>query len=49
MGSGDRVNACRTNSFGLGVYVGRFPFAITVGLHFLLWHVTVGFGKGYDK
>lgn len=48
MGSGNRLKLYRTQGFALGVYVGKFPFAVTVEL--LLGPVTLslGFGKGYD-
>lgn len=49
MGSGDRVTFYPARSFGLGVSVSRFPFALTFTAHLLLWGVSVGFGKGYDQ
>lgn len=49
MGSGDRVVLQRTEAFGFGVNLSRFPFAVTLGIHLLLWHLSIGFGKGYDQ
>ncbi len=49
MGSGDRIVFQTTEAIGFGVSVSRFPFAITVNFHFLVWHLCIGFGKGYDQ
>lgn len=49
MGSGDRITFDRTGGFGLGVHLGRFPFAVTVNVSFLFWNLSIGFGKGYDQ
>ena len=49
MGSGDRVKLYRGSSFGLGVCVAPFPFAVTFSVHVFLWIFSVGFGKGYDE
>jgi len=49
MGSGDRITFQSTDAFGFGINVCRFPFAVTLNLHFLLWHLSVGLGKGYDE
>jgi cytochrome bd-type quinol oxidase subunit 1 len=27
----------------------RFPFTLTISVHFLFWGVSLGFGKGYDE
>ena len=49
MGSGDRFIFQRTEAFGLGFNVTRFPFALTINVHVLIWHVSLGFGPGYDE
>jgi hypothetical protein len=49
MGSGDRFTLSRSEGFGLGLFVCRFPFALTINVSFLLWHLSAGFGKGYDQ
>lgn len=49
MGSGDRFKVYRTHCFGLGFSVARFPFALTVRANFMMWGVSLGFGKGYDQ
>ena len=49
MGSGDKFKYGKLNCFGLGIYIDRFPFALTVGINVLFWYVSVGFGKGYDE
>lgn len=49
MGSGDRIQLMRTEAFGVGINVSRFPFAVTVSIHVALWVLSVGFGKGYDE
>ena len=49
MGSGDRVTFQTTESFGIGLNVCRFPFAVTVNIHLALWHLSFGFGRGYDQ
>lgn len=48
MGSGDRIKFYRAGSFGLGVYAARFPFALTLNMHVLMWVVSIGFGRAYD-
>ena len=48
MGSGDRIKLYRAGSFGFGVYVDRFPFALTLNLHILLWGASFGIGRAYD-
>lgn len=48
MGSGDRISICRTEAFGIGVNISRFPFSVTLSLHVALWVISFGFGKGYD-
>lgn len=48
MGSGNKFSVWRSDGFGLGLNVSRFPFALTVSVHLLLWGVSIGFGKGYD-
>lgn len=49
MGSGDRIKFTTSETLGLGLYASRFPFALTIGVHVLMWHLTIGFGKGYDQ
>lgn len=49
MGSGKRFTAHSTSFIGLGFAIGRFPFALTINVHILLWCVSLGFGKGYDE
>lgn len=49
MGSGDRIAVWRAEGFGIGLNVSRFPFAVTISAHLLLWGFSVGFGKGYDQ
>lgn len=49
MGSGDRVKFWRSDEFGLGFGVSRFPFAVTIWLRLTFWGASIGFGKGYDK
>jgi hypothetical protein len=48
MGSGDRIKFSRAGSFGLGLYVDRFPFALTFNVHVLMWALSVGIGRAYD-
>jgi hypothetical protein len=49
MGSGDRISVWRTEGFGIGLNVSRFPFSVTISAQVLLWGVSIGFGKGYDQ
>jgi hypothetical protein len=49
MGSGSRFVFQQTEALGLGFSVTRFPFSVTVNVHILLWHMSVGFGRGYDQ
>lgn len=49
MGPGSRFKLRRTQGFGLGVFVCRFPFSWTIKVGLLVWYVEVGFGKGYDQ
>jgi hypothetical protein len=49
MGSGNKFTVWKSEGFGLGFNVSRFPFALTFNLHFLMWGVSLGFGKGYDE
>jgi hypothetical protein len=49
MGSGDKFKVWRSDGFGLGFNVSRFPFALTFNVHVLLWGISLGFGKGYDE
>ena len=48
MGSGSRFKVYRSGGFGLGLFVAAFPFALTISIDFAIWHVQIGFGKGYD-
>lgn len=49
MGSGDRVVLMFAPSFGLGMQVSRFPFAITINIQVANVLLSVGLGKGYDQ
>lgn len=49
MGSGDRVQFCRSGGCGIGLHISRFPFALTINLGLLFWNLSIGFGKGYDQ
>lgn len=49
MGSGKRFTYGRTESFGAGFAVARFPFALTIDANLFFWFVSIGFGKGYDE
>ncbi len=51
MGSGDKITwgKLATPTIGLGLYIGRFPFNLTIGVTFIFWFVQLGFGKGYDE
>lgn len=49
MGSGDKFSISSSEAFGFGIYFSRFPFDFTVGIHFIKWHMQLGFGKGYDE
>jgi hypothetical protein len=49
MGSGKRFEVWRSEAFGLGLSVSRFPFALTISVHLLAWGASIGFGKGYDQ
>ena len=48
MGSGDRFSFGRADGFGIGIYVSRFPFSVTIGMQFAVWNLTLGFGRAYD-
>ena len=48
MGSGDRIKFYRVFGFGFGISFERFPFALTMNLHFLMWVASFGFGRAYD-
>ena len=49
MGSGDRIKLFYSHGFGLGFFISNFPFQLTVSFHFILWGISMGFGKGYDQ
>lgn len=49
MGSGKRFEVWSSEAFGIGLNVARFPFALTISVHLLVWGISVGFGKGYDQ
>lgn len=50
MGSGDRFSFQRsTDSIALGIQIGKFPHALSIGISFLVWDIYFGFGKGYDE
>lgn len=53
MGSGSRLkffplSTAGNRSFGLGMYVSQFPFALTFDFHVLFWGVSIGLGRAYD-
>jgi hypothetical protein len=48
MGSGDRITFTSSEAFGIGFNVSRFPFALTINVHLLFWHLSIGIGRGYD-
>lgn len=49
MGSGPRFTFTRLEGFGIGFYVCRFPFALTIGFNLFLWNMQIGIGKAYDE
>lgn len=49
MGSGKRFMFYTMRAFGIGVYISRFPFSLTIDLHFLVFGLQLAFGKGYDE
>lgn len=50
MGSGDRFSITWVrNSIGVGLFVGRFPHAISIDICLLKIQIYIGFGKGYDE
>ena len=50
MGSGSKFTVVsHYDAIGLGLYISKFPFALTVNVTFLFWHISLGFGKGYDE
>lgn len=50
MGSGSRFKVrFMPTMFCVGVYVDRFPFAVTVMVYLPFVVITLGFGKGYDE
>lgn len=48
MGSGNRFKFGRLEGFGIGLYVSRFPFALTLTVNLFFWYVSLGLGKPYD-
>jgi hypothetical protein len=50
MGSGQRFRFySNADGLGVGVYVSRFPFALTINVRLLFWGFQLAFGKGYDE
>lgn len=49
MGSGDKFQFNVVDSFGIGFRVSRFPHQVSIDLHFLVFAIYIGFGKGYDQ
>jgi uncharacterized membrane-anchored protein len=49
MGSGNKITAGTTDSFGFGFNISKFPFQVTLNIQFAIWFVSIGFGKGYDQ
>ena len=50
MGSGSRFTCLfEPRSVGLGIAFTNFPFAFTIQLHLIVFHISLGLGKGYDK
>ena len=49
MGSGPRFSITMLEGFGLGIYVGRFPHAVSININLIKINVYIGFGKGYDE
>lgn len=49
MGSGNRFTCGLNEGCGLGIYVARFPFTVTISINLLFWFVSLGFGRGYDE
>lgn len=49
MGSGDRFTLDITSGFGFGIYVSRWPFALSIDVQITWLHLSLGFGKGYDE
>lgn len=49
MGSGSRFTyGWNQDTLGLGFYISRFPFELSIYIVFLFWNLSIGFGKGYD-
>lgn len=48
MGSGERLSFEQSGGFGFGIFIARFPFALTIGVAFLFWTLTIGLGRAYD-
>ena len=49
MGSGNKFSYGKTESFGMGFCISRFPFELTIGINFAWFYLSIGFGKGYDQ
>ncbi len=49
MGSGDKFTYGYAASFGFGFSMSKFPFAVTLMIQFLVWYISIGFGKAYDE
>lgn len=49
MGSGSRIRLARNPYFGLGAYVDKWPFSVTIGFQIGFWILYLGFGKGYEE
>lgn len=49
MGSGPRFKITALEGFGIGLYVNRFPHALSINVNLLVINIYIGFGKGYDE
>lgn len=34
---------------GLGLFIGKFPFALTISIHLIVIRIEIGVGTPYDK
>ena len=49
MGSGDKFSVDWMDGVGLGIYVSRFPHALSINISLIKVGIYIGFGKGYDQ
>lgn len=49
MGSGDKFTYGIMEGWGFGIHYYHFPFEHTITINLIKFHVTIGFGKGYDE